>query len=67
MEMESRERIEGAKLGAQAMEKDKDLKAKQLIEGAKLGVQVVQEDKARKDKTQDVKLKDRTNEKDIKT
>ena len=67
MEMESRERIEGAKLGAQAMEKDKDLKAKQLIEGARLGVKVVQEDKARKDKTQDVKLKDRTNEKDIKT
>ena len=67
MEMESRERIEGAKLGAQAMEKDKDLQAKQLIEGARLGVKVVQEDKARKDKTHDVKLKERTERKDTKT
>ena len=67
MEMESRERIEGAKLGAQAMEKDKDLQAKQLIEGARLGVKVVQEDKAREDKTHDVKLKERTERKDTKT
>ena len=67
MEMESRERIEGAKLGAQAMEKDKDLQAKQLIEGARLGVKVVQEDKAREDKTHDVKLKERTESKDTKT
>jgi len=66
MEMESRERIEGAKLGAQAMEKDKDLQAKQLIEGAKLGVKVVQEDKAREDKTHDVKLKDKADKKDNK-
>ena len=67
MEMESRERIEGAKLGAQAMEKDKDLQAKQLIEGARLGVKVVQEDKSREDKTHDVKLKERTERKDTKT
>ena len=67
MEMESRERIEGAKLGAQAVEKDKDLQAKQLIEGARLGVKVVQEDKAREDKTHDVKLKERTERKDTKT
>tara|TARA_R110001583_G_scaffold1989_8_gene14816 strand:+ start:3504 stop:6029 length:2526 start_codon:yes stop_codon:yes gene_type:complete len=67
MEMESRERIEGAKLGAQAVEKDKDLQAKQLIEGARLGVKVVQEDKAREDKTHDVKLKERTKRKDTKT
>jgi len=67
LEMESRERIEGAKLGAQAVEKDKDLQAKQLIEGAKLGVKVVQEDKAREDKTHDVKLKERTKRKDTKT
>mgnify|MGYP003111333199 FL=1 len=67
LEMESRERIEGAKLGAQAIEKDKDLQAKQLIEGAKLGVKVVQEDKAREDKTHDVKLKERTKRKDTKT
>tara|TARA_R100000656_G_scaffold77364_1_gene57054 strand:+ start:473 stop:2998 length:2526 start_codon:yes stop_codon:yes gene_type:complete len=67
LEMESRERIEGAKIGAQAIEKDKDLQAKQLIEGAKLGVKVVQEDKAREDKTHDVKLKERTKRKDTKT
>jgi len=67
LEMESRERIEGAKLGAQAIEKDKDLQAKQLIEGARLGVKVVQEDKAREDKTHDVKLKERTKRKDTKT
>jgi len=66
-EMESRERIEGAKLGAQAVEKDKDLHVKQLMEGAKLGVKVVQEDKAREDKTHDVKLKERTKRKDTKT
>ena len=67
LEMESRERIEGAKLGAQAIEKDKDLQAKQLIEGARLGVKVVQEDKAREDKTHDVKLEERTKRKDTKT
>ena len=67
LEMESRERIEGAKLGAQAVEKDKDLQAKQLIEGARLGVKVVQEDKAREDKTHDVKLEERTKRKDTKT
>jgi hypothetical protein len=67
LEMESRERIEGAKLGAQAIEKDKDLQVKQLIEGARLGVQVVQEDKAREDKTHDVKLKEKTKRKDTKT
>ena len=67
MEMESRERIEGAKIGAQAVEKDKDLQAKQLIEGARLGVKVVQEDKAREDKTHDVKLEERTKRKDTKT
>ena len=67
LEMESRERIEGAKIGAQAVEKDKDLQAKQLIEGAKLGVKVVQEDKAREDKTHDVKLEERTKRKDTKT
>ena len=67
LEMESRERIEGAKLGAQAIEKDKDLQVKQLIEGARLGVQVVQEDKSREDKTHDVKLKEKTKRKDTKT
>ena len=66
-EMESRERIEGAKLGAQAIEKDKYLQVKQLIEGARLGVQVVQEDKSREDKTHDVKLKEKTKRKDTKT
>jgi len=45
MRIDSQERIAGAKLGAEAVLKDKQLKSSELMEGAKLGVDVVQQDK----------------------
>jgi hypothetical protein len=45
MKIDSQERIAGAKLGADAVTQDKQLKSKELMEGAKIGVDVVQKDK----------------------
>ena len=45
MRIDSQERIAGAKLGADAISEDKQLRAKELLEGAKMGVNVVQQDK----------------------
>ena len=45
MKIDSQERIAGAKLGAEAVLKDKQLKSNELMQGAKLGVDVVQQDK----------------------
>jgi hypothetical protein len=45
LKIDSQERIAGAKLGADAVTQDKQLKSKELMEGAKIGVEVVQKDK----------------------
>ena len=45
LRIDSQERIAGAKLGAEAVTQDKQLKSKELMEGAKIGVDVVQKDK----------------------
>jgi hypothetical protein len=45
LKIDSQERIAGAKLGADAVTQDKQLKSKELMEGAKIGVDVVQKDK----------------------
>lgn len=45
LKIDSQERIAGAKLGAEAVTQDKQLKSKELMEGAKIGVDVVQKDK----------------------
>lgn len=45
LKIDSQERIAGAKLGAEAVMEDKQLKSKELMEGAKIGVDVVQKDK----------------------
>ena len=45
LRIDSQERIAGAKLGAEAVTQDKQLKSKELMEGAKIGVEVVQKDK----------------------
>jgi len=45
LRIDSQERIAGAKLGADAITQDKQIKSKELMEGAKIGVNVVQQDK----------------------
>jgi hypothetical protein len=45
LRIDSQERIAGAKLGADAVTQDKQIKSKELMEGAKIGVNVVQQDK----------------------
>ena len=43
--MDSTERIAGAKIGADAVNQQKDLDAKQFVEGTRLGAQAVMKNK----------------------
>jgi hypothetical protein len=52
LKLDSQERIAGAKLGADAVNKQKDLDAKEFIEGTKLGAQAVQQDKQLRQQSQ---------------
>jgi hypothetical protein len=51
MKMESQERIAGAKMGADAVNQQKELDAKEFMEGTKLGAEAVMK-KQERDKTQ---------------
>jgi hypothetical protein len=52
LKLDSQERIAGAKLGADAVNKQKDLDAKEFIEGTKLGAKAVQQDKQLRQQSQ---------------
>ena len=52
MKMESQERIAGAKMGADAVNQQKELDAKEFIEGTKLGAEAVKQQKEKRNTTQ---------------
>jgi hypothetical protein len=52
MKMESQERIAGAKIGADAVNQQKELDAKEFIEGTKLGAEAVKQQKEKRNTTQ---------------